>query len=68
MKENLNKGDEEAEDEVEINHLNVGCGGETVGKLRYVVLWEGSSITGCPKKNETGFLLNISATKYRIFK
>ena len=24
--------------------------------------------TGCPKKNETGFLLNISATKYRIFK
>ena len=44
MKENLNKGDEEAEDEVEINHLNVGSGGETVGKLRYVVLWEGSSI------------------------
>ena len=24
--------------------------------------------TGCPKKNETTFLLNISATKYRIFK
>ena len=24
--------------------------------------------TGCPKKNETGFLLNISATNDRIFK
>ena len=24
--------------------------------------------TGCPKKNETAFLLNISATKYPIFK
>ena len=24
--------------------------------------------TGCPKKNETGILLHISATKYRIFK
>ena len=24
--------------------------------------------TGCPKKNVTGFLLNISATNYRIFK
>ena len=26
------------------------------------------SHTGCPKKNETEFLLNISATKYQIFK
>ena len=24
--------------------------------------------TGCPKKNETGFWLNISTTQYRIFK
>ena len=28
----------------------------------------GVEYTGCPKKNETGFLLNISATNDRILK
>ena len=28
----------------------------------------GKLFTGCPKKNKTGFLLNISATNDRIFK
>ena len=28
---------------------------------------DSKSHTGCPKKNETGFLLNILPTKYRIF-
>ena len=27
-----------------------------------------SSSTGCPQKKKTGFLLNILATKYQIFK
>ena len=37
-------------------------------KLKNIILSTFFFYTGCPKKNETGFLLNISATKYRISK
>ena len=36
--------------------------------LKLFILVPIINYTGCPKKNETQFLLNISATKYKIFK
>ena len=36
--------------------------------ILYLILILHCTYTGCPKKNKTGFLLNISATKYQILK
>ena len=33
MEKNLNKGDEERKDEINVNHLDVGCWRETIAHL-----------------------------------
>jgi hypothetical protein len=38
VKENLNKGDEKTKDEVKVNHLNIGSGGQAVGELNIILL------------------------------
>ena len=44
------------------------CGSHPMAIVRYLKQDKLANITGCPKKNKTPCLLNISVTKYLIFK